>query len=209
MQEMTRRAALRGTAAVAAVAAVPTAASTVTLASDDPVIASAAEIKRVRKMWSAADDAFEKAAHEAGYHSHQLSLDYDMVLVNTKDIEAAWSRREIEEAAERGDLTPEQRDHFLAKVDDMRDRAAQIRREAGLESLAQEVETNRARYWELREEICETPANSIKGVLAKFRGFYHEGELEQMVGGGNPWDGLEPEYAGSVYRDLLRLAGGG
>ncbi len=67
MQEMTRRAALRGTAAVAAVAAVPTAASTVTLASDDPIIAAAEEIGRVNKMGAAVEAAFEKAADEAGY----------------------------------------------------------------------------------------------------------------------------------------------
>ncbi len=166
---ITRRAALKGTAAVAAVAAVPTAASAVTLAGDDPLIAAAEEIGRVSKMWSAADDAFEKAADEAGYHSHKLELDFDMIWVNTKDVDACWSRREIEEAAERGNLTPKQRDHFLAKVDAMQNQAAQIRRETGLEPLAQEVAANRKRYWELRKEICETPANSIKGVLAKFR----------------------------------------
>jgi hypothetical protein len=131
-----------------------------------------------------------------------------MVRVNTKDIEACWSRHEIEEAAERGNLTPKQRDHFLAKADAMQNRATQIRREAGLESLAQEVDTNRTRYWELREEICSTPANSIKGVLAKFRGFYEQDEVEQMVAGDHPWDDLEAEYAGSIYRDLLRMAGG-
>ncbi len=80
---ITRRTALKGTAAVAAVAAVPTAASTVTLASDDPIIAAAEEIGRVNKMWSAAIAAFEKAADEAGYHSHQLELDFDMFWVKT------------------------------------------------------------------------------------------------------------------------------
>ncbi len=204
---ITRRAALKGTAAVAAVAAVPTAASTVTLASDDPLITAAAEIRRVSKMWLAADEAFEKAADEAGYHSHQLELDFDMVLVKTKDLEAAWSRHEIEAAAERGDLTPKQRDRFLAKVDAMQDQAAQIRRETGLEPVAQEVAANRTRYWELRKEICKTPANSIKGVLAKFRGFYHEDEVEQMIAGDNPWDDLDAEYAGSVPRGDSSLAG--
>ena len=142
---ITRRAALKGTAAVAAVAAVPTAASAVTLASDDPVIALVGEIQRVTKMCSASEEAFEKAADEAGYHSHQLELDFDMVLVKTKDLEAAWSRHEIEAAAERGDLIPKQRDCFLAKVDAMQDQAAQIRRETGLEPLAQEVAANRKR----------------------------------------------------------------
>ena len=84
----------------------------------------------------------------------------------------------------------------------MQDQAAQIRRETGLEPLAQEVATNQARFWELRKEICETPATSIKGVLAKLRGFYEEDEVEEMIVRG----GLEPDFAGSIYRDLERLA---
>ena len=63
-----------------------------------------------------------------------------------------------------------------------------------------------ARYWELREEICETPARTIRGVLAKFTTYYCDGEIEEMRRGGEAPDELALDLLGSIFRDLERLA---
>ncbi len=59
----------------------------------------------------------------------------------------------------------------------------------------------------LRARLLDTPATTTRGVIAKMRGFYHDGEVAQMMAGDDPDDALEPEFAASIYRDLERLAG--
>lgn len=203
---LTRRDALRGTTAtVAAIAAGGAVAAR--LAVDDPVIALVDEIRWIRQVWREADNAFEEAADTVGFYSSALDIDYDMITVKTNDLDNYWSRREILAAAERGDLTPKQRDQCLARVDTMQAKAAEIRRETGLDALAETVKANRDRYWELKNEICETPAISVNGILAKMRGFYEPDEEAVMIKGEDDLDDFPSEYAASIFRDLLRLTG--
>ncbi len=84
----------------------------------------------------------------------------------------------------------------------------EVRQELGIESLWQEREHWEARFWDLRARLLETPSATVGGVLAKLRGFYHDGEIADMRAGGDPDEALPEEYAASVYRDLERLAGG-
>ncbi len=81
-------------------------------------------------------------------------------------------------------------------------------REIGIESLWQERERAKARYRDLCGRLLDTPATTTRGVLAKLRGFYLDGEIADMRAGGYPDNALPMEYAASVYRDLERLAGG-
>ncbi|MCH6588342.1 MAG: hypothetical protein IH805_08525 [Proteobacteria bacterium] len=80
-----------------------------------------------------------------------------------------------------------------------------MRRELGLESLWQELEHWKARYWDLHARVLEMPATTPRGILAKLRGFYHHDEIAEMRAGGEP-DDLPADWAASVYRDLERLA---
>ncbi len=80
-------------------------------------------------------------------------------------------------------------------------------REIGIETLWQEREHWKAQFWDLRECLLETPAATPRGVLAKLRGFFHDGEIAQIRAGDDPDDDLPKEFAASVYRDLERLAG--
>ena len=83
----------------------------------------------------------------------------------------------------------------------------EVCREIGIEPLWQEREHCKARFWDLRTRLLDTPAATVDGVVAKLRGFYHDGEIADMRAGGDPDDALPEAYAASVYRDLERLAG--
>ncbi len=76
-----------------------------------------------------------------------------------------------------------------------------------IEPLWEELEHWKAQYWDLRARVLDTPATTPHGVLAKFRGFYHDGEITDIRAGGDPDDDLPKEFAASIYRDLERLAG--
>ena len=77
----------------------------------------------------------------------------------------------------------------------------------GIEPLWQEREHWKAQFWDLRERLLETPAATPRGILAKLRGFFHDGEIADMRAGDDPDDDLPKEFAASVYRDLERLIG--
>ena len=80
-------------------------------------------------------------------------------------------------------------------------------RDLGIESVWQEHEHCKNRFWDLRERLLDTPAATTRGVLAKFRAFYHDAEIADMRAGGDPDGDLPQEFAASVYRDLERLIG--
>ncbi len=80
-------------------------------------------------------------------------------------------------------------------------------RALGIEPLWQEVGHWKARFWDLQARLLDTPATTTRGVLAKLRGFYGDGEIAIIMAGDDPTDDLPAEYAASVYRDLERLAG--
>ncbi len=63
------------------------------------------------------------------------------------------------------------------------------------------------RYWNLANQVCETPAVTVRGVLAKLHGFYNESEITFMRRGGVPGNDLGKIWTASIYRDLERLAG--
>ena len=72
--------------------------------------------------------------------------------------------------------------------------------------LEEKYEAYSDRYWELRAEICETPARTLRGTLAKFRGIYFDWEIKDMRAG-RKVGMMEADFAASVFRDLDRLAG--
>ena len=84
----------------------------------------------------------------------------------------------------------------------------EVRRELGIEPLWQEEQRLEARFWGLQTRLLDMPATTPRGVLAKLRGFYHDGEIALMRAGDDPDNDLPVEFAASVYRDLERLAGG-
>ena len=57
------------------------------------------------------------------------------------------------------------------------------------------------------EVTKEWIATTTGGVLAKFRGFYSDGETANIMAGNLPCDPLDSELVASIYRDLERLAG--
>ncbi len=79
-------------------------------------------------------------------------------------------------------------------------------RALGIEPLWQEREHWKARFWELQARLLDTPATTTRGVLAKIRGFYGDGEIAQIMAGEEP-DPLPGDYVVSIYLDLERLAG--
>ena len=131
--------------------------------------------------------------------------------VETPDGSCLWGASEIRAAAADGrsnySLTPDQRDSALAKLDWMKTDASKRRRDLGIESLYRERERWKARFWELRERVLDTPATTLGGILAKLRGFYHDDEIAAIRDGDYDED-LPAEWAVSIYRDLERLAGG-
>ena len=83
----------------------------------------------------------------------------------------------------------------------------EVRRELGIEPLWQEEQRLKAQFWGLQTRLLDMPATTPGGVLAKLRGFYHDGEVAQIRAGGDPDTDLPVEFAASIYRDLERLAG--
>ena len=159
--QISRRDALMGATAAAVVTgatvaplAVQSAGVKAALAAD-PAVDLSRQLRAVCKAWWDAGNAFEEAAHSAGYNI------------------------------------------FMAE---------RLRRELGIESLYQEREHWKARFWELQPRLLDTPATTTRGVLAKLRGFYHDDEIAGIMAGEEP-DDLPGDYAASIYRDLERLTG--
>ena len=204
---ITRRDALKGASAAAVVTGAATAPLTIEAAlTDDPVIPLARQLRAASVAWLSAEDAFEDASNRAGFDKFY----YDgLVQVDTSDGRCTWDAGEIRAAAEAGRdhdrLTPDQRDAALAEIERRQREGQEVRRELGLEPLWQEVEQWKARFWDLHARVLEMPATTPRGILAKLRGFYHDGEIADMRAGGEP-DDLPAEWAASIYRDLERLA---
>ncbi len=210
--KISRRDALLGVNAVAAVTAVTAAPLALKAAgieaapANDPVIPLARQLRVATDAWSSAIDAFEDASNRVGFDECY----YDGVVpVDTSDGRCTWDASEIREAAEAGRkhdrLTPDQRDAALGEIERRQREGQAVRRELGLESLWQELEHWRARFSDLHARVLDTPAATPRGILAKLRGFYHHDEIADMRAGGEP-DDLPAEWAASVYRDLERLA---
>lgn len=207
--QISRRDALLGATAAAVVTGATTAPLAMKAAlAGDPVIGLSEELRAASEAWFSAIDAFEDASHDVGFN---ICYDDGLVDVETPDGRARWSASEIRQAAEDGrrhhKITPEQRDAALAEIERRKREGHEVRRELGIESLHQEREHWEARYWDLQARLLDMPATTLRGVLAKMRGFYHDGEIVGIMAGNDPDNGLEPEWAASVYRDLERLAG--
>lgn len=213
--QISRRDALLGATAAAAVTGLTVipvahkAAGVRAALAGDPVIDLSAQLNAAREAWDSVGDAFEEASHRVGL---SICDGNGLVEVESSDGPCTWSAEEIKAAAEDGRryhrLTAEQRDAALAKLEWLKTDAQKARQERGTESLWQEVEHWKARFWDLRARLLDTPATTTRGVIAKMRGFYHDEEVAQMMAGDDPDDALEPEFAASIYRDLERLAGG-
>ena len=196
--QISRRDALIGASAAAAVAGVPG----VTLARD-PVIGLSRQLRASRKAWFDAMDVFEEAEHRVGYNDMMFD---GFVAVETSRGYHTWSAGGIRLAAEDGKITPELRDAALAGIKKRQRDGEAGRVRLGIEPLWQEREHWIAQYWDLRARVLDTPAATPHGVLAKFRGCYHDGEITDTRAGGDPDDDLPKEFAASIYRDLERLA---
>ena len=112
--------------------------------------------------------------------------------VETPDGSCIWGASEIRAAAEDGrqhySRTPEQRDAALAKLDRLKNDAYKRRRELGIEPLYREREHWKARFWQLQPRLLDTTATTPRGVLAKLRRFYHDGEIDGIMAGAKPDD---------------------
>ncbi len=164
----------------------------------DPVIDLAQQLSAASDAWFAAIDVYEEAYHRVGYN--WAYWDRGSVEVETSNGCYGWGAGEIRQAAEDGRITPARRDAALAEIE----RRQCEGQELGIEPQYQERERRKARFWDLQERLLDTPATTTRGVLAKLRGYYHDGEIAGID------DGLEDlpgEYATSIYRDLERLAG--
>ena len=201
--QITRRNALLGASAAVAVAGVGKPAL-----AGDLVVGLAQQLNAARTAWDSAIDAYEEAAHRVGFN---ICYDIGLVSVETSDGSCSWSAEEIQAAAEDGrqyhKLTPEQRDAALAEIERRQRKGHEVRRELGIETLHEEVEHWTARFWDLHARLLDTSASTPGGVLAKLRGFYHDGEIAQIMAGDDPDSDLPAEWAASIYRDLERLTG--
>ena len=205
---ITRRDALLGASAAAVVTGTATAPVTIAAAlAGDPVIPLTQQLRAASAAWLSAEDTFEAACHRAEF---DVCYHGGLVPVETSDGPCTWGADEIWEAAEDGwyhdRLTPKQRDAALAEIERRQREGRALRRELGLEPLWQKVELWKARFGNLHARALATPATTLRGILAKLRGFYHDDEIAQMRTGDNPDDDLPAEWAASVYRDLEHLA---
>ena len=208
----------RRTALATGAAAIVTGAATAPLAikaagvkaalAGDPVIGLSDQLRAASEAWFSAIDAFEDATHRVGINDSYYS---GLVSVETPDGRACWGASEIKAAAEGGRLhhrlTPDERDAALAELERRQREYPKKCRELGIEPLRQEREHWKAQFWDLQARLLDMPATTTRGVLAKLRGFYHDEEIAGIMAGDDPDNGLEPEWAASIYRDLERLAG--
>ncbi len=178
----------------------------------DPVVVLAAQVKAAYRASIEADDAYEAAAHEAGYN---ICADFDWTTVTTTTGQRyTWGRGSILEAAARVEeegewrrITPEERDRALTAIDARMQRAARARHDLGLDSVKECKDQTRARFLDLEARMLDMPALTVAGVLAKLQTWYSDGEIEDMRSGGEPDQEMQEDLAASIYRDLERLAG--
>ena len=189
------------TAAITAPLAIKAGATKAALAGDPAVVLSQ-QLRAASQAWFDAIDAFDEAGHRVGYN--WVYYDRGSVEVETSNGCYGWNEEEIRQAAEDGRIAPDKRDAALAELKQRECEAQEARRELGIESLYQEREHWKARFWDLRAQLLDTPATTPRGVLAKLRGFYHDEEIAAIDDG---LEGLPGEYATSIYRDLERLSG--
>ena len=176
----------------------------------DPVIGLVAQFKAAHLAHIEAHEAYEAAAYDAGYNN---LADYPATTGTTTNGEQYhWGREEILEAAERDEtwhvrIAPEERNRALAAIDAQQREAARVRRELGLDPLKDHAEQCRAHWRDLEAQMLDTPARTVAGVLAKVQSWYGDSEIEDMRGGGEPDQDMQPDLVASIYRDLERLAG--
>ncbi len=221
MHKITRRNALLGaSAAVTGLTVAPLAiksASVKEALAGDPVIGLAVQVKVAYRASIEADDAYEAAAHEAGYN---ICADFDWTTVTTTTGQRyTWGRESILEAAARVEeegesrwdfqrrITPEERDRALTAIDARMQRAARARHRLGLDSVKERKDQSRAHWLDLEARMLDMPALTVAGVLAKMQSWFCDGEIEDMRSGGEPDQEIQTDFAASIYRDLVRLAG--
>ena len=205
---LTRRQALTGSTAVAACIAVP-AARLPALASD-PVVGLVAQVKAAYRARIEAYDAYEAAALDAGYST--LADFASTQVTGIKGEQYFWGRDSVMDAAGRDEgwfmrITPEERDRAVAAIDVQQDKANRVRRELGLDPLKNHADQCEAHFYDLEARMLDTPARTVAGVLAKVQSWYCDGEIEDMRGGDEPDQDMQPDLVASIYRDLERLAG--
>ncbi len=57
------------------------------------------------------------------------------------------------------------------------------------------------------DALMAAPAQTLRGVLFKFRGYYCDSEITDIMAGDDPSD-LPGEVIAAIYRDIERLSGG-
>ncbi len=164
--QITRRVALRGAAAVAAASTVPGVANAVQV---DPLLDIIRALKEADTASSEAHQAQEEAEQRVG---HKNVPHWGIVEVETNQGPRFLGRGEIEEVAMPNGpyaarITAEQRDKYLAALDERERWGRERYRELELEPYLKESERLNERYWALLRQICETPAKSVEGFVAK------------------------------------------
>ncbi len=170
MQEMTRRAALKGTAAVATCATAM--AATDAIASINETDPLPDIIRALKEADAASSDAYHAQEDAEQRVGHKNIPHWGIVEVETNQGPCFLGRGEIEEAAMPNGpyaarITAEQRDKYLGALDEQERLGRERYRELGLEPYLKESERLNERYWELLRQICETPAMSVEGFAAK------------------------------------------
>lgn len=197
MKKITRRAALRGTAAAATVlvpgVAVP--------AEIDPLIGMIRALKKADEESAAASDALERAQERVG---DQFVPHWGIIRVETDQDERYLGRGEIKYLATPDRpygayITAVQRDKYLAALDEQERRGRECYRELGLEPYLEESERSLECYSALRQQVYETPAKSVQGFVAKVA------LLCEYIKDSEP----DQEFVRSVTADAERLAGEG
>ena len=208
---ITRRDALLGATAAAAISSAATtappkikAAGVKSALAGEPVIGLAQQLRAASKAWDTAEHTFAEATRRVGFIESSCN---GLVMVETLEGRCYWGAAEIRQAAEDGLLSSERRDVALAEIERQQRKGQEVRRALGIEPLWQELERWNARFWDLQARLLDMPATTPRGVCAKLRGFYHDEEITQIRAGHDPESDLPAEWAASVYRDLERLSG--
>lgn len=208
---ITRRGALLGATAAAAITSVATTApSAIKVAGveaalvGEPVIGLAQQLRAANEAWDTAEHTFVEASRRVGFIETSCN---GLVMVESLEGRCCWGAAEIRQAAEDGLLSSELRDVALAEIERQQREGQEVRRALGIEPLWQELERWNARFWDLQARLLDMPATTPRGVCAKLRGFYHDEEITQIRAGHDPENDLPAEWAASVYRDLERLSG--